>query len=103
KQAKGGDIRNFITVNSEDENSVSDYPSHSGSSQSSSSSKHVWPSDDKGHVLGGGDLLSHRVNKSIEVKSLTSGTGNVTNVSCPCCTCIIPLSEINEHLDSCLS
>ncbi|CAH8482758.1 unnamed protein product [Heterobilharzia americana] len=103
KQIKGGDIRNFITINFESENTTSQFTSQSNScSQSSCSTTHIWPSDDKGHILGKSSSPSQNI-KPTGFESYPVETVSESKVTCPNCACVISLSLINDHLDICLS
>ncbi|KAH8852409.1 SprT-like domain-containing protein Spartan [Schistosoma japonicum] len=99
KQVKSGDIRNFITINSQNKNCISESASQPSTSRSSYSSIHIWPSDDKGHILGN----RHQDITSTEYRPNIIETVDLSEVSCPNCACIVLLSQINEHLDICLS
>ncbi|KAK4474187.1 hypothetical protein MN116_003486 [Schistosoma mekongi] len=98
-QVKSGDIRNFIAINSQSKNCIPGSASQPGNSRSSCSSTHIWPSDDKGHVLGN----CRQDMPSIEYRPNIIETADLSEVSCPNCTCTILLSQINEHLDICLA
>ncbi|CAH8462729.1 unnamed protein product [Schistosoma margrebowiei] len=102
KQIRSGDIRNFVTINDEKENTFTEFASHPNNGGSSYSSVHVWPSDDKGHILGNGHSLCQDV-ALIESKPNAIETINLSEVSCPNCSCTVLLSQINQHLDICLS
>ncbi|CAH8455205.1 unnamed protein product [Schistosoma turkestanicum] len=102
KQIKSGDIRNFITISNEKNDSVSEFVSQPSNSGSSSSSVHIWPSDDKGHVLGKGYSFSQDITLT-ESKSNEIETVDLSEVLCPNCSHTVLLSQINQHLDICLS
>lgn len=102
KQIRSGDIRNFVTINDEKENTFTKFASHPNNGGSSYSSVHVWPSDDKGHILGNGHSLCQDVALT-ESKPNAIETIDLSEVSCPNCSCTVLLSQINQHLDICLS
>ncbi|KAH9595338.1 hypothetical protein MS3_00001419 [Schistosoma haematobium] len=102
KQIRSGDIRNFVTIDDEKENTFTKFASHPNNGGSSYSSVHVWPSDDKGHILGNGHSLCQDV-ALIESKPNAIETIDLSEVSCPNCSCTVLLSQINQHLDICLS
>uniref|UniRef100_A0A5K4EI56 Protein with SprT-like domain at the N terminus n=1 Tax=Schistosoma mansoni TaxID=6183 RepID=A0A5K4EI56_SCHMA len=102
KQIRSGDIRKFVTINDVKENTSTEFASHPNNGGSSYSSVHVWPSDDKGHILGNGHSSCQDM-ALVESKPNVVETIDLSEVSCPNCSCTVLLSRINQHLDICLS
>ncbi|CAH8455826.1 unnamed protein product [Schistosoma rodhaini] len=102
KQIRSGDIRKFVTINDVKENTSTEFASHPNNGGSSYSSVHVWPSDDKGHILGNGHSSCQDM-ALVKSKPNVVETIDLSEVSCPNCSCTVLLSQINQHLDICLS